>query len=214
MPDGIRVVVFDLDGTLTKIHSVWQFLHERLGTWDRGSVNAERFRAGEISYEDWARLDAECWRGQPVKEILRVLEDIEYTRGARETAEFLRNEGFRTAIVSAGLTVLSRKVRNDLGIDLDVANELHAEKGVLDGGVTVRVDVGNKPKIIDEMVWLLGAEMKQAAVIGDNEFDIHPHAGLRIAFNPKNPKARSAAQVVIESDDLAEILPHIRHFQS
>jgi len=39
----LRLVVFDVDGTLVKVESSWQHLHEQLGTWDRGRKYAERF---------------------------------------------------------------------------------------------------------------------------------------------------------------------------
>jgi len=39
----LRLVVFDVDGTLIKVESSWQHLHEQLGTWDRGRKYAEQF---------------------------------------------------------------------------------------------------------------------------------------------------------------------------
>ena len=54
-----RLAVFDVDGTLTRIESCWQFIHERLDTWEKGGkVNAQLYFSGKISYDDWARLDA------------------------------------------------------------------------------------------------------------------------------------------------------------
>lgn len=49
----LRLVVFDVDGTLLKIRSSWQHLHEALGTWDRGKQYAEQFFQGLIGYEEW-----------------------------------------------------------------------------------------------------------------------------------------------------------------
>lgn len=212
LPKPLRAVIFDLDGTLTQIGSVWQYLHERLGTWDQGKVNADKYWSGQISYDEWAKLDAECWRGRPLSEVLRIIGQVEYTQGAADTIGFLRNERYRTGIVSAGLSILSRRAKTDLGIDLDVANELHIEDGKLTGSVTVKVDLKNKPNAIEEVAWLLGADMDQVAVVGDNEYDIHPSAALRIAFNPKSDGAKSAAEKTVNSPDLSDILPHIQRF--
>ena len=55
----LRLIVFDVDGTLLKVTSSWQFLHEKLGTWNKGKQHAEEFYQGIITYEEWARLDLE-----------------------------------------------------------------------------------------------------------------------------------------------------------
>ncbi|MFQ6085233.1 MAG: hypothetical protein ACE5OY_03085 [Candidatus Bathyarchaeia archaeon] len=39
----IRLVVFDLDGTLTTIRSIWRLIHDELGTWDKAREFRERF---------------------------------------------------------------------------------------------------------------------------------------------------------------------------
>jgi phosphoserine phosphatase len=212
MDKPLQVVIFDLDGTLTQIGSIWQFLHEHLGTWDTGEVNADRYFRGEISYDEWARLDTECWRGRSLDEIMTIMNQIPYTNGARETISFLKNEGYRTGIVSAGLSILSRRARNDLGIDLDLANVLHIKDGVMTGEVTVNVDLKGKPKAIEEIAWMLGADMNKVAVVGDNDFDMHPDAALRIAFNPRTEKTKTVAQRIVNSPDLADILPYIQRF--
>lgn len=32
----LKLSVFDVDGTLTRVESCWQFIHEKLGTWEKG----------------------------------------------------------------------------------------------------------------------------------------------------------------------------------
>jgi len=65
----LRLVVFDVNGTLTKVVSSWQFLHERLGTWDKGKQYAEQFFRGVITYEDLARLDASLWKSLKLEAV-------------------------------------------------------------------------------------------------------------------------------------------------
>lgn len=61
---AIRIVFFDCDGTLTKVKSSWQYLHERLGLWDdHADAFQHRYRAGEIDYEEFCRRDAEPLEG-------------------------------------------------------------------------------------------------------------------------------------------------------
>ena len=54
-----RALLFDLDGTLTPVRSVWQHLHERLGLWDAHAVrHQEAFLRGRLTYEEFCRRDA------------------------------------------------------------------------------------------------------------------------------------------------------------
>ena len=207
-----RAAIFDLDGTLTDTRSIWKHLHEKFGTWSVGKRTAEMYESGLIDYTQWARLDAACWRNVALSELLSALSDIRYTLGARETVEQLRNHSVRTGIVSAGLSVLADKAKLDLNADLAISNELKVSNGILTGDVLVRVGPGNKTSVIEEAAWLLGAEMQQTVVVGDNIFDIPGAAGLRIAFKPVTFQTRSAADVVIEEDDMRAIIDHILQY--
>ncbi len=59
-----RAVLFDLDGTLTETRSVWQYIHERVGTWEKGADrNFREYRRGRIGYEEFCERDAGSWGG-------------------------------------------------------------------------------------------------------------------------------------------------------
>jgi len=167
------------------------------------------YHGGFIDYAEWARLDAACWKNVPMSDLLSALGDIRYTPGARETVEQLRIHGIRTAIVSAGLSVLADKAKIDLNADLAISNELKVIDGIVTGDVIVRVGPGNKAGVIEEAAWLLGAEMEETVVVGDNAFDIPENAGLRIAFKPVTLQTRNAADIVVEDDDIRIVVDHI-----
>ena len=205
----LRAAIFDLDGTLTDTRSIWQHLHEKFGTLAVGRRTAEMYRNGLIDYVEWARLDAACWRNVRLSSLLSALDQIHYTPGARETIEQLKSHGIRTGIVSAGLSVLADKAKIDLNADLSISNELKVNDGILTGEVIVRVGPGNKASVIEEAAWLLGAEMQETVVVGDNIFDIPESAGLKIAFKPVTRQTRTAADIVIEEDDMRTIADHI-----
>jgi len=204
-----RAAIFDLDGTLTDTRSIWQHLHEKFGTMDVGRRTAEMYHNGRIDYLEWARLDAACWKGISLTDLLPALSEIRYTPGARELMEQLRNHSFRTGIVSAGLSILVDRAKVDLNVDLAISNELKISNGVLTGEVVVRVGPTNKDDVIEEAAWLLGADMQETVVVGDNLFDLPGSAGLKIAYKPVTMQARTAADIVVEDDDIRAIADRI-----
>jgi phosphoserine phosphatase len=200
-----RAAIFDLDGTLTDTRSSWQYLHRRFGTLDVGRRTAEMYRNGRIDYVEWAKLDAACWKGISLVDLLPALNEIRYTAGAPELMEQLKNHGIRTGIVSAGLSILADRAKVDLNADLVISNDLKVSNGVLTGEVVVRVGPDNKQAVIEEAAWLLGADMQETIVIGDNLSDLPKSAGLKIAFKPVTIEARAVADIVVEDDDMRAI---------
>jgi len=205
----IQLAIFDLDGTLTKIESTWQYLHIKLGTWEAGRVFAQKYWKGEINYQEWAEKDSMLWKDLPVERFVSILRDISYVDGAVETFEELKRRGIRTGIVSAGISLLADRAKKELGADFAVANKLLYEEGKLTGKVKVKVSLKNKDEVIKEMAWMLGVDLESCAVVGDNVFDLPSVVGLKIAFNPRSVDVREIADIVIESGDLTEVLEYL-----
>jgi phosphoserine phosphatase len=209
MDRTIKLAIFDLDGTLTAVDSLWTYLHEEFGTWDQGKVAAERYRRGEISYTEWAETDARCWAGAPLSRITSVLERIPYRQGAQNVFRTLRERDVKTAIVSAGLSILANKAASELGADFALSNELETNDGRLTGRIIVKVSVKEKGRLIEQIASQLQVPLRDVALVGDRAFDIsHPEC-LRIAYKPKDDAARQQADVVVEDDDLGSILHYL-----
>jgi len=205
----IRLVVFDLDGTLTPVNSLWEYLHEEFGTWDQGKIAAQKYKRGEISYKEWAETDAKCWAGAPVSRIMKVLEPIPYRQGVRDVFRSLKERKVKTAIISAGLSLLADKAATELGADFTLSNELQTNDGHLTGKIMVKVAVNEKKQIVEQIATKLGIALDEVALIGDQAFDLAQPECFRIAFNPKNETARQQADVVINEDNLSRILQYL-----
>lgn len=203
------MVVFDLDGTLTPVDSLWRYLHEALGTWDHGRTAAQRYRNGEISYREWAESDAKFWAGAPLPRVERILEDIPYRKGARDVFENLKKRGVRVVILSAGLSLLAEKAAKELGADLALANELGAYDGRLTGEITVKVAVDNKDEIVRQLASTLEIPLRDVALIGDRGMDLANEECLKIAFMPKDDAARREADFIVEDGDIRSVLQYI-----
>jgi phosphoserine phosphatase len=203
------LVVFDLDGTLTPVVSLWRYLHDAFGTWSQGASAAERYMRGEISYTEWAETDAKYWAGVKLSALQQVLDRIPCQQGATEVFSTLRERDIRTAIVSAGLSVLADKVAEEVGADFSISNELMIDEGILTGGITVKVAVDEKGKLIEQIADDLAIPMNEVALVGDQANDLCIPECLRIAFKPKDELARRV-DFVIEDGDLSTILQYLQ----
>lgn len=204
----LQLAFFDLDGTLKAVRDPYMYLHEHLGTLTQGQAHLEMWLRGEITYEEWARLDAAQWAGRKVREVERLLRAIPYVPGAPEVVRQLRASGVKVVLVSTGLDLHGRQVMEDLCCDALFANELGVRDGVLTGEVRVRVDLESKGEIVRQIQEAWNVPPSACLAVGDGESDIpmFQRAGLSVAVNPASDRVRANAQVIIEEPDLRRLL--------
>jgi phosphoserine phosphatase len=206
----LKMVVFDVDGTLVKGHS-WQFVHEALGTWDEGRKYREMFFEGRISYEEWSLLDASLWPGLPLHRVKLIVDSMPYTCGAEETISTLRNKRFKVFLLSAGLSLVSERINRQIGVDGYLANELIVKDGFLTGEVNVNVSFHKKDEALMRVLPRWSLEMKNCVAVGDDPtlVPLFEKVGLSVAFNPVDETIGRKADAVVKSNDLRHILQHI-----
>jgi len=207
----LKLVVFDVDGTLMKVVSSWQFLHEGLGTWDMGKQYAEQFFRGAITYEDWARLDASLWKGLKLEKVMQIVDSIPYTNGAQDVITTLRRNGFKVVLLSAGLSVVTGRIEREIEVEGALANELKVNNGILTGEVKVSVSVDNKDIVLLRMLKKFNLGIDECAAVGDDEtmLSLFENVSLSIAFNPRSWVVEERADVVVKGDDLRKVLPYL-----
>jgi phosphoserine phosphatase len=187
------------------VDSLWKYLHDTFGTWDDGRVAEQRYRRGEISYKEWAETDARCWSGILLETLSKALGQIPYSKGATEVFNHLRFKNVKTAIVSAGLSLLADKAARELGADLAISNELEILDGVLTGGIRVKVAVAEKARIFKDIAEQFNIHLQEIALIGDRANDLPLDDCFKIAYKPKDAATRLRADVIID-DDLSRII--------
>ncbi len=201
---NIRLVVFDLDGTLTTVDSLWTYLHDTFGTASRGNEAASRYWNGQMTYTEWAEADAKCWSGISLTQLEDALDKIPLRRGAKNLFQTLKDRRVNTVILSAGLSILANKAREELNADLAIANDLISRDGRLTGEIKVNVSLTEKMSLVKRMATIFNLQCKQIALVGDRSNDLTIPECLRIAIDPKDLNTIRNADYVI--DDLTEIL--------
>jgi len=211
MKKDIKVVVFDMDGVLVDIESSWDFVHKAFGI--DGRENFERYLRGEFDYREFMRKDIGLWGRVHVDQIRKILDQVPFMKGSKVTIEILRNSGYKTAIISSGLSVLAEKLQRKLGLDYVFANDLLIDnEGFLTGEGNPVVGLWNKEKVLQRLLKILKMEPEQCAFMGDSIFDIplFDTVGFSIAFNSRDERVMKSADISIESKDLRTILPHFK----
>jgi len=202
-------VIFDLDGTLTPVRSVWQYIHEALGTWENhGSRSLAAFLTGEIAYDEFARRDVMAWHGVPRSRIEEIVAGIPYRPGAQELIAALKERGVRLALLSSGLDILVSRAAKELGFDMWIANGLGFTGDMVDGRVQIRVTWGGKAEHVGSICRFFRAEPRETAAVGDSHGDLPLFAqvGLGVAVNAE-PPVNACAHISLECLDLRELLP-------
>lgn len=205
-----KLVVFDLDGVLVDGMGSWKEVHKALGTLEKSEIHGKLFFSGKITFDQWAEMDVELWKGVEINKIRQILNRTKLMPGAKETISTLKKFGFKTAIISGGLELLAERVAKELDIDYCIGNRLLENSGKV-CGVEQVVDFEGKGRILERIAKRFDVKCEECVAVGDyiNDIPLFKKAGLSIAFNPKDKELEKYADVVIREKDLRKILPYI-----
>ena len=207
-----KLVILDLDGTLTQERSIWEYIHIRLGKW-YGFAEAyqEQFLTGKISYEEFCERDAQVWKGMKVEEVLEIVKNVPFHPGVDELISFLKKRGLKLTMVSSGLSLLTNWVHQKYGFDYSVSNDLLHENGVLTGKVKIQVHYDKKAEWVEKILKRFEVKPEEVIAIGDSkgDIDMFERVGFSIAFNSSCSDLDQIATVCTQSQNLANIIPQI-----
>ena len=207
-----KLVVFDLDGTLTQEQSIWRYIHLKLGKWyGFVEVQNKKFLDGEISYKELCEFEAQTWKGMKVEELLEIVKTVPFHPGVDELINYLKQKGLKLSMVSSGLSLLSNWVHQRYGFDYSVSNDLLHESGVLTGKVKIQVYYDKKAEWVEKIQKKFGVKPEEVIAIGDSkgDMDMFQMVGFSIAFNSSCKDLDQIASVCTQSQNLANIIPRL-----
>ena len=209
-----KLVVFDLDGTLTAERSIWEYIHVKLGKWyGYAEEYQRRFLQGVISYRRFCELDAQVWKGMRVDRLRDIVQTVPFNPGVDELTTVLRDLGLKLTLVSSGLDLLSEWVGEKYGFDYEVSNRLLHEDGILTGKVEIKVHYDRKAEWVRHIMDMFRVQSDEVLAIGDSVGDreMFEMAGFSISFNSSSSELDQIADVVIKGNDLSHIIPRLPH---
>ena len=207
-----KLIIFDIDGTITRHISSWRYIHEKLGLWQkRAFCYQEQFFAGKISYRKFCALDAAHWKGMSESRIRRIFGSVLYSRNAEACIKKLRRAGFKLVAISTGLQFMPDRIMKELKFDYALSNRLISRKGKLTGGVKINIAHGAKDKILRMIFKRFDVKPHEVICVGDSEGDI-PLAkicGHSIAFNSSSEELSRISDYDCKTRDFNEVLKKI-----
>ena len=209
-----KLICLDMDGVIFKDINFWIELHKKFGTLDQGVKLTEKYL--HSNYEKLVEeVVVKLWKGKSAKPYYDLVNSIEYLPGVEKVFKYVKKQGWVSAIISASSIDVARRVQKDYGVDHLFANELVIKDGKVSGEFIWPIGVGKhkKAEIINHLCKDLKIKPKEVIYIGDSDTDIEAfkEVGLSIAFNSSSEQLKKVATQVVESNNLADVLPYLKN---
>ncbi|AAV45027.1 phosphoserine phophotase (plasmid) [Haloarcula marismortui ATCC 43049] len=203
-----HLVVFDLDGTLTRQRGGFELLHTLYGTTPEAETLMNRFEAGEITFTEWCQGAVDMWRANDItrSDITRATRALKPKAGAVDLLAHLQQTDIRFGILSAGVANLAARFEPYEPAFVR-GNWLQFE----DRRVSA-IDIGVGPNEKGELLRKIRSKQNPVSItyIGDSHTDTEAfiEADTAVLFDPDErvpETAIDAADTIIESADIAEV---------
>ncbi len=209
----VKLVVFDMDGTLLEPRSCWAYIHEHFGT--DNSKMLKLYIERKISDNDFVKADMKLWQNSTKnkvneKYINSILDEIKPIKGAKKLIGALHSKHIETAIISGGIQYLATKWAEKWKMKDALANELiDDEKGKLKAVINVR---GNaKGPVMKSLLEKMKIKKDEVISVGDTIVDLplFERSRFSIAVNTNDLRVINKANYHHTSSDLSDLIPII-----
>ena len=206
------LIIFDVEGVLYDAEYL-PILAEKLNKEDEIWEITKKGIQGVINWEEGLRTRVEALKGLEYQTCKEVADDLPIMTGAKEACKALKAAGWKLMAVSGGFTIMTDRLKEELGLDHVFSNELIFKDGKLDGvKINVNADKAKSAKIkIKE--WNEEKKDISCVVDGANDVKLFDVCGLGIAYRAQD-LVKDLATTTLEEKDLSKILDIIgRHYK-
>ena len=200
------LIIFDVEGVLLNAEYL-PVLAQVMGSkkekeiWDITNAGIR----GEINWEEGLRRRVQALRGITYEDAKKIGESLPLMPGAKELCSSLKKAGWKMIAVSGGFTIITSRLKDELGIDKIFSNELVFKDGKLDS-VVMHVTSDKAAAVRDTIKeWGIMKEDIVVVVDGANDLKLFALAGFTVGFCPVDV-VREKANETIDKRDLALLL--------
>ncbi len=191
------LIIFDVEGVLLNAEYL-PILAQVFGPskekeiWD---ITKQGIR-GDIDWEEGLKKRVNALKGIKFDDAKQIAQNLEIMPGAKDLCLALKDAGWKMIAVSGGFTIITDRLKKELGLDLIFSNVLIFKNGLLDDldlKVTSDKSLVVRPIIKD---WGLKKEEIVVVVDGANDIKLFDIAGYTVGFCPVELVKNKADDVV------------------
>ena len=203
------LVIFDVEGVLYDAEFL-PLLAEKMNKEKEVWEITKKGIQGKIDWEEGLRQRVELLKGLDYKTCKDVADSMPIMTGARELCSALKNAGWKLMAVSGGFTIITDRLKSELGIDHIFTNDLIFNDEKLDD-VVVNVNADKSKSAISKITeWNEKKENITVVVDGANDVKLFDISDLGIAFRAQD-LVKDLATVTLDEKDLTKIIPIINN---
>ena len=198
------LAIFDVEGVLLDAEFL-PILAEKINKQDEIWAITRQGIEGKINWEEGLKRRIELLRGIDYQTCKEVSDSLKVMTGAKAACSALKAAGWKIMAVSGGFTLMTDRLKEELGLDHVYSNELLFKDGKLDG-VTIEVDSDkSKSALIKIKEWNEKKENIVVVVDGANDIKLFNICGLGVAFRAQD-MVKELATVTLEEKDLSKLI--------
>ena len=198
------LAIFDVEGVLYDAEYL-PILAERVNKEKEIWEITKKGIQGKIDWEKGLIERVRLLRGLDYETCVQVANSLPIMTGAKEACNALKNAGWKLLAVSGGFTVITDRLKDELGLDFVYSNELVFKDDKLDG-VIVNVNA-DKAKTAKTKILEWGEKKEDITVVvdGANDVKLFEISGFGIAFRAQD-LVKDLATVTLDEKDLSKIV--------
>jgi len=205
------LAIFDVEGVLLDGEFL-PILAEKINKQDEIWEITRKGIEGVINWEEGLKTRINILKGIDYKTCKEIADSLPIMTGAKEICRALKAAGWKLLAVSGGFTIMTDRLKKELGLDHVFSNELLFKDGKLND-VVIHVDSDKaKSAIIKINEWKEKKDNIVAVVDGANDIKLFNICGLGVAFRAQDI-VKDLATVTLEEKDLSLLVDIInKHY--
>ncbi|MEX2348858.1 MAG: phosphoserine phosphatase SerB [Nitrosopumilaceae archaeon] len=205
------LAIFDVEGVLLDAEFL-PILAEKINKQDEIWEITRKGIEGVIDWEEGLRTRINTLKGISYETCKEVADSLPIMTGAKEACSALKAAGWKLLAISGGFSIMTDRLKVELGLDHVFSNELVFKDGKLDG-VKVHVDADkSRSAMIKVKEWKEKKKDIVVVVDGANDVKLFDICGLGVAFRAQDI-VKDLATVTLEEKDLSLLIEIInKHY--